>query len=100
VRTTAIRIWPRNSNISRRTFDARKATKAECGGADIRLPSNRNGWFPHEAVVSQEELGDRARINRTYISKLETGAIYLGLEIIGMLAKVLGAEPAKLVQPT
>ena len=52
----------------------------------------------HEAGLSKEELADQARINRTYISKLETGATYVGLEIIRKLAKVLRAEPAALLQ--
>ena len=54
--------------------------------------------LPHQAGLSQEELADQARINRTYISKLETGATYPGLEIIGKLAKVLRADPAELLQ--
>ena len=47
--------------------------------------------------LSQEELADAAEINRTYISKLETGATYAGLEIIGKLAGALGVEPADLL---
>jgi transcriptional regulator with XRE-family HTH domain len=47
--------------------------------------------------LSQEELAHAANINRTYISKLETGATYAGLEIIGKLASVLGIEPAELL---
>ena len=53
----------------------------------------------HKARLSQEELADRADINRTYISKLETGATYAGLEIIGKLAEVLEAEPAEMLTP-
>jgi transcriptional regulator with XRE-family HTH domain len=51
----------------------------------------------HERGLSQEELAFRARINRTYLSKLETGATWAGLEIIGKLSKVLRVEPAELV---
>ena len=54
----------------------------------------------HEKGLSQEELAYKARINRTYVSKLETGATWAGLEIIGKLAKVLGAEPSGLLRPT
>ncbi len=54
----------------------------------------------HAAGLSQEELADLADINRTYISKLETGATFVGLEIIGKLADVLRAEPSDmLVRP-
>ena len=46
----------------------------------------------HKAGLSQEELADAAGINRTYLSKLETGRTYVGLEIIEKLAKALGVE--------
>ena len=36
---------------------------------------------------------------RTYVSKLEKGATYVGLEIIGKLAKVLGVQPADFLIP-
>jgi transcriptional regulator with XRE-family HTH domain len=48
--------------------------------------------------LSQEELADAAEINRTYISKLETGASYVGLEIIGRLADALEVEAADLLR--
>ncbi|HET7086021.1 MAG TPA: helix-turn-helix transcriptional regulator [Rhizomicrobium sp.] len=51
----------------------------------------------HAKDLSQEELADLAEINRTYLSKLETGASYAGLEIIGRLADVLGIEAAELL---
>ena len=50
-----------------------------------------------EKGMSQEELADVASINRTYVSKLETGVTYAGLEIIGKLADVLGIEAAELL---
>lgn len=54
----------------------------------------------HEKGMSQEALADRADINRTYISKLETSAAWAGLEVIAKLAKVLGCPPADLLVPT
>jgi len=54
----------------------------------------------HARGLSQEELADLADVNRTYVSKLETGATYVGLEILGKLARVLRAEPAELLRPT
>ena len=51
----------------------------------------------HKRGLSQEELADEAEINRTYISKLEKGASYAGLEIIGKFAKVLKVELAELL---
>jgi transcriptional regulator with XRE-family HTH domain len=52
----------------------------------------------HEKGLSQEDLAYEAGINRSYISKLERGATHAGLEIIGKLASVLGAEPAELLR--
>ena len=52
----------------------------------------------HERGVSQETLAYEADVNRTYISKLEKGMSYAGLEVIGKLAAVLEIEPAQLLQ--
>lgn len=49
--------------------------------------------FRHEKGLSQEELADKAGINRTYISKLETGATWAGLEVVSKLSKAL-SQPA------
>ena len=52
----------------------------------------------HKTGLSQEDLAYNADINRTYISKLEKGISYPGLEIIGKLAAVLGVQPAALLE--
>lgn len=52
----------------------------------------------HAHGMSQEELADAADINRTYISKLETGATYAGLEIIGKLADALSVDPIEFLR--
>jgi len=49
----------------------------------------------HERGLSQEQLAHDADINRTYISKLEKGSTYVGLEIIGKLADVLEIDPVE-----
>ena len=51
-----------------------------------------------ERGFSQETLAYEADINRTYISKLEKGATWVGLEIIVKLSDVLGVEPADFLQ--
>ena len=51
----------------------------------------------HTKGLSQEDLAYETDVNRTYMSKLEKGASYPGLEIIGKLADVLGVEPAELL---
>ena len=52
----------------------------------------------HQKGLSQEGLAFEADINRTYVSKLEAGKTWAGLEIIAKLAKVLGVEPADLLK--
>jgi transcriptional regulator with XRE-family HTH domain len=52
----------------------------------------------HAKGLSQENLAYEASVNRTYMSKLEKGASYPGLEIIGKLAAVLEVEPADLLK--
>jgi transcriptional regulator with XRE-family HTH domain len=52
----------------------------------------------HAKGISQEDLAHQAGVNRTYMSKLEKGASYPGLEIIAKLATVLEVEPAELLR--
>ncbi|MDE2462203.1 MAG: helix-turn-helix transcriptional regulator [Alphaproteobacteria bacterium] len=52
----------------------------------------------HERGISQENLAYEANVNRTYISKLEKGVSFAGLEIIGKFATVLQVEPAELLK--
>jgi transcriptional regulator with XRE-family HTH domain len=52
----------------------------------------------HARSISQEDLAHEAGINRSYMSKLEKGASYPGLEIIAKLATVLEVEPAELLR--
>jgi transcriptional regulator with XRE-family HTH domain len=52
----------------------------------------------HAKGLSQEDLAYEAEVNRSYLSKVEKGATYVGLEIIGKLAAVLEIEPAELLR--
>jgi transcriptional regulator with XRE-family HTH domain len=52
----------------------------------------------HAKGFSQENLAHEANVNRTYMSKLERGGSYPGLEIIGKLAVVLEVEPAEFLK--
>jgi transcriptional regulator with XRE-family HTH domain len=52
----------------------------------------------HAKGLSQENLAYEADVNRTYMSKIEKGGTYVGLEIIGKLAAVLQVEPAELLR--
>jgi transcriptional regulator with XRE-family HTH domain len=49
-------------------------------------------------VISQEDLAYEADVNRTYLSKLEKGVSYPGLEIIAKLANALGVDPVELLK--
>jgi transcriptional regulator with XRE-family HTH domain len=52
----------------------------------------------HAQGLSQEALALEAEMNRTYISKLEAGKTWAGLEIMVKLAEVFGVEPADLLK--
>lgn len=53
----------------------------------------------HEKGIFQEELAYEAEVNRTYMSKVEKGDTWVGLEIMVRLSSALGIEPADLLQP-
>ena len=53
----------------------------------------------HAKGLSQEDLAYNADVNRSYLSKVEKGTTYVGLEIIWKLAKALASEPAELLKP-
>jgi transcriptional regulator with XRE-family HTH domain len=52
----------------------------------------------HAKGLSQEDLAHEADVNRTYMSKIEKGATWVGLEIGGKLAAVLQVEPAEFLK--
>jgi transcriptional regulator with XRE-family HTH domain len=45
--------------------------------------------------VSQEQLAHDAEVDRAYLSRVERAVTYVGLEIIGKLADVLGVDPVE-----
>ena len=48
--------------------------------------------------LSQEELADRADIDRTYISALERSVYAASIEVVDRLAQALGIEAADLLR--
>jgi len=52
-----------------------------------------------EAGLSQESLAHDAGIDRAYVSRLERGVTYVGLEIIGKLSDLLKVTPIEFFQP-
>ncbi len=47
----------------------------------------------HQKRVSQEGLAHDAGVDRAYLSRVERAVTYVGLEIVGKLADVLGVDP-------
>jgi transcriptional regulator with XRE-family HTH domain len=54
-------------------------------GRNLRRLRNEKGW-------SQEELAFRAKVDRSYISQLETGTYSASVTMLGKLAKALGID--------
>jgi transcriptional regulator with XRE-family HTH domain len=52
----------------------------------------------HARGLSQEDLAHQADVKRTYMSKIEKGGTWVGLEIIDKLSTVLEVEPAELLR--
>ena len=49
--------------------------------------------------LSQEDLADRADIDRTYISSLERSVYAAGIDVVDRLAKALGVTVVDLLTP-
>jgi transcriptional regulator with XRE-family HTH domain len=47
--------------------------------------------------LSQEDLADRADIDRTYVSSLERSVYAAGIDVVDRLAKALGVTAAELL---
>ena len=52
----------------------------------------------HDAGLSQEELADRAAINRNYVGMLEREENAATVDMLEKLAEVLGVDPAVFFQ--
>jgi transcriptional regulator with XRE-family HTH domain len=49
--------------------------------------------------ISQEALADEAGVDRSYMSRIERGITWVGVEILVKLAAVLDVEPHELLMP-
>lgn len=59
------------------------ATVRDSSNPDVkRLFGDRVREFRSQLAISQEELADRARLDRTYVSSVERGRQNVGLENI------------------
>ena len=59
---------------------------------NLRKLRTDKGW-------SQEELAFRAKVDRSYISQLETGVYSASVTMLGKLSKALGVEASELLKP-
>lgn len=50
-----------------------------------------------EQGLSQEDLADRAGVDRTYVSSLERSVYAAGIDVVDRLAKALGVAAADLL---
>lgn len=48
--------------------------------------------------LSQEELADRAAVDRTYVSALERCVFGAGIDVVDRLARALGVQTADLLR--
>jgi transcriptional regulator with XRE-family HTH domain len=51
-----------------------------------------------EAGISQEDLADKAKVHRTYISLIERKSCNFGIQIFFRIAEALDIEPLELMQ--
>jgi len=58
---------------------------------NLRRLRTEKGW-------SQEELAFRAKVDRSYISKLETGGYSASVTMLGKVAKTLGVDTSDLLK--
>ena len=52
----------------------------------------------HKLKVSQETFAERANLHRTYISKIESGKVDVGLGVARRISQALGVRLSKLVE--
>ena len=53
--------------------------------------------FRAEKKLSQEELADRAGIDRSYVSKIENERYAVSIDMLESLARELGVQPFELL---
>ena len=59
---------------------------------NLRRLRTEKGW-------TQEELAFRAKVDRSYISQLETGVYSASVTMLGKLAKALGVNASEFLKP-
>jgi transcriptional regulator with XRE-family HTH domain len=59
---------------------------------NLRRLRTAKGW-------SQEELAFRAKVDRSYISQLETGVYSASVTMLGRLSKAFGVDAGEFLKP-
>lgn len=66
---------------------------------DIRKVVARNLRRARRAVgLSQEALAEKAKVDRSYVSRVETGKVSIGLDTLAALARAVGVAPSELLR--
>lgn len=66
---------------------------------DIRKVVARNLRRARRAVgLSQEALAEKAKVDRSYVSRVETGKVSIGLDTLAALAQAVGVAPSELLR--
>lgn len=81
-------------------MDAQSTASSHTGMADYRRILAENVKAARDLLdLSQEELADEAKIDRTYISGIERGKRNPSIDLLARLAKALKTTPAALLTP-
>ena len=59
---------------------------------NLRRLRTGKGW-------TQEEFAFRAKVDRSYVSQLETGVYSASVTMLGKLSKALGVDPSEFLKP-
>lgn len=66
---------------------------------DIRKVVARNLRRARRSVgFSQEVLAERAKVDRSYVSRIETAKVSVGIDTLANLARALGVRPIDLLE--
>ncbi|MCZ8314123.1 helix-turn-helix transcriptional regulator [Phreatobacter sp.] len=66
---------------------------------DIRKVVARNLRRARRAVgLSQEALAEKASVDRSYVSRVETGKVSVGVDTLAELARAVGVAPSELLR--
>lgn len=74
--------------------------RADSDKAVIEVVARNVAELRRAAGLSQEELADRAEVDRTYVSQVERGLRNLTISVLARISRALKTTPDKLLTPT